>query len=333
MVRRQVTVNRRALRLAVACATLLASSLAAQSVSPRRGTVRREAFHSAALGVTKHYLVYLPPSYASSHRRYPVAYYLHGVGGNEGDWMVRGHLAEAEDSLVAAGGAEMILVTPDGDDSFYTTWRQPPTPAECADSLLAEAPADYCVRQARYAEYVARDLVRWVDAHYRTRADRAHRGIAGLSMGGYGAVTLALEFPDVFAAAASHSGVLSLLVDRSGSATPRYFTSLDSLHARFSGYWKQIHWAFGDSLEGWRAGEPSRMAAELRERGATIPALYMDVGRSDPYASATRAFASELDRLGVAHEVHELDGSHTWKYWSSNVPRSLAWLAARIARR
>src|SRR5580765_444325 len=110
------------------------------------------------------------------------------------------------DSLVAAGMPEMIVVMPDGDDGWYTTWnwlgdwaackRKPPRPDEAADR--------YCVPWPHYDDYIARDLVSYIDSHYRTRADRAHRGIAGLSMGGYGAIALALGYPDVFAAAASH---------------------------------------------------------------------------------------------------------------------------------
>src|SRR5256886_14457119 len=105
----------------------------------------------------------------------------------------------------------MILVMPEGDDGWYTNWEEAPEPyAAClADTLLNRAAPALCVRSARYAEYIARDLVRHVDSTYRTLADRRHRGIAGLSMGGYGAVTIALEHPDVFSAGGGHSGAAS----------------------------------------------------------------------------------------------------------------------------
>ena len=114
------------------------------------------------------------------------------------------------DSLVAAGRPEMILVFPDGDDGWYTTWNALNNTAACrADTLRREPAATYCVPWPKYDEYVARELVAHVDSSYRTHPRREHRGIAGLSMGGYGAISLALRYPDVFAAAASHSGVLS----------------------------------------------------------------------------------------------------------------------------
>lgn len=306
---------------------------AATQQAVRHGTVRRVAFHSEALGVDKHYFVYLPPSYDATRRRFPVVYYLNGVFGGEADWITHGHLVEVADSLVSDGKPEMIIVTPDGDDGFYTNWHIPASPAACADSILSEAPDDGCVVYARYDDYIAHDLVRDVDRRFRTRADRAHRAIAGLSMGGYGAIALALRHPDLFAAAASHSGLLSPLADRSGATPPAYFTSMDSLAARYSAYWAKIHGAFGDSLSGWRDEDPTHLAAVAITNGAELPALYFDVGRSDPYVGESRAFAFELQRLGIPYEYHEWSGSHTWRYWSTHVPESLAWIADRIGGR
>ncbi|HXD23675.1 MAG TPA: alpha/beta hydrolase-fold protein, partial [Gemmatimonadaceae bacterium] len=81
------------------------------------GTVRTDSFWSQALGVHKHVEVYLPPSYADHpDRRYPVAYYLHGMFGSETDWVKLGHLDATMDSLIATGMPEMIVVMPDGDD-------------------------------------------------------------------------------------------------------------------------------------------------------------------------------------------------------------------------
>lgn len=310
---------------------LLLATTVFTAAPPRHGDVRRVTFHSAALGVDKHYFVYLPPSYASG-RRFPVVYYLHGVGGGEGDWITRGHLVEVADSLVAAGHPQLIIVTPDGDDGFYTNWHLPASPAACADSILSEAPDDGCVVTPRYDDYIAHDLVADVDRRFHTRADRAHRAVAGLSMGGYGAMAVALRHPDRFAAAASHSGVVSPLADRSGATTPHYFTSMDSLRARYSGYWAKIHGAFGDSLSGWQSEDPARIAFDDLQRGAKMPALYLDCGSSDPYVGESRAFTAELKRMDIPFEYHEWSGSHTWRYWSTHVPESLAWIGEEIGK-
>src|SRR5207249_9712400 len=98
---------------------LLCSATAAAQRTPRHGTVRGDAFYAASLGVTKHLLVYLPPSYATtSKRRYPVVYYLHGLSGRESDWLSVGAIDAVADSLIAAGMHEVIIVLPDGDDSW-----------------------------------------------------------------------------------------------------------------------------------------------------------------------------------------------------------------------
>ena len=139
----------------------------------------------------------------------------------------------------------MILVFPDGDSGWYANWAEPRDPAECAaDSTLAEAAETYCVVRDRYDDYIARDLVAHIDSSYRTIPDRDHRGIAGLSMGGYGAVTLALTHPEEFAAAASHSGVLSPFYagPHPFDGTPHYYPSADSAAVAWGarGQWAMI---------------------------------------------------------------------------------------------
>src|SRR5207248_9890419 len=133
---------------------------------------------------------------------------LHGLTRDAADWVSLAGIDVVAGSLIAGGSSEMILVMPDGDDGWYTNWEEAPEPyAAClADTLLNRAAPALCVVQARYEDYIARDLVRHVDSTYRTLADRRHRGIAGLSMGGYGAATSALAHPAVFSAAASQSG-------------------------------------------------------------------------------------------------------------------------------
>ncbi|MGE5761294.1 MAG: alpha/beta hydrolase [Gemmatimonadota bacterium] len=302
----------------------------------RPGTVRSERFFSPALGGWKRYFVYLPPSYdRRPTHRYPVAYYLHGLSGNESDWLSRADIAGVMDSLIAAGAPELILVLPDGDNGWYATWSEPGDSAACAaDSTLAEAAATYCVAHQHYDDYVAVDLVTHIDATYRTIADRAHRGIAGLSMGGYGAVTLALRYPAAFAAAASHSGVLSpFYAGPHPFAEPaRYLTSPDSLPAVWGGLWPWMAPVFGADTVRWWAGDPAHLVRRLLGMHRPVPALFFDVGTSDSHADENRAFHAELTALGVEHEYAEWPGKHNWPYWHAHVAESLAWLARRLTR-
>ena len=195
----------------VALSLLLSASLGAQTArSSATGRVRTDTLWSQALGTTKQLVVWLPPSYdREPGRRYPVAYYLHGAWGSEWDWVRAGKVDQVLDSLVTAGMGEMIVVMPDGDDGFYTTWNSLGNYADCTrHPPERESAATYCVPWPHYDDYIARDLVAHVDSTFRTLGDARHRAIAGLSMGGYGAIALALGYPDVFSAAASHSGVV-----------------------------------------------------------------------------------------------------------------------------
>jgi S-formylglutathione hydrolase FrmB len=184
-----------------------------------------------------------------------------------------------------------------------------------------------------YDDYVARDLVARVDSAYRTVPDRAHRGIAGLSMGGYGAVSLALRYPDVWSAAVSHSGVLAPLLasPKPYAAPPRWAAAPDSLRARYGGIWATLPRAFGRDTMGWWARDPGRLAARLqRDRPALVPALFVDTGTEDTYVDQNRAFRDVLTSLGVAHHYAEWPGAHGWSYWRTHAPESLAWLAQRL---
>jgi S-formylglutathione hydrolase FrmB len=275
-----------------------------------RGAVVTDSFWSQALATRKQVVVYLPPSYAAAPaRRYPVAYYLHGRGGRETDWTARGQLAAVMDSVVASGLQEMIVVMPDGDDGWYTTWNTLPSYDDCLRHAPAtEPPRAFCVPWPHYDDYIARDLVRFVDGRYRTRAQPAARALAGVDMGGYGALTLALQYPDVFSAAVSHSGVLA----------PGDRVAFRAI--------------FGADSLAWRAHDPIFLLDRARSRHAPLPALYADWGAGDAGAPGNRAFRDSVALRHVALDAREHAGGHSWEYWRGHAGESIAWIAARIAR-
>jgi S-formylglutathione hydrolase FrmB len=334
--------HRRASTTAFLAAALgLAGSLAASPcAAAAQGRVDSATFWSQSLGIRKRFLVWLPPSYDTApQRRYPVAYYLHGLWGSEHNWTGLGSLHRSLESLTAAGMPELIVVMPDGDDGWYTTWNWlgdwdgcrrgfTPRPGDTVDS--------YCVPWPHYDDYIARDLVAYVDSTWRTRADRSHRAIAGLSMGGYGAIALALSYPDVFTAAASHSGLLSPLYigGHPFSAPPRYAPDLDALSASYGErLWPLMRPMFGPDTAGWWSRDPSRKARRLAQRDRdSLPALMIDVGVDDRLAvDQTRAFHHELQALRIPHVYAEWPGDHSWAYWTLHARESLRWIAARIA--
>jgi enterochelin esterase-like enzyme len=334
------------------CLALSARAGAAVAQSPRgpiaattrAGQTATHAFWSQSLGTRKNYVVYLPPSYASDGaRRFPVAYYLHGLWGAETDWVQRGRLDVVMDSLVAAGGPEMIVVMPDGDDGWYTTWNFLGDYAGCrraharasTDTAHVEDASTYCVPWPKYDDYIARDLVAHVDSAYRTIARREARGIAGLSMGGYGAITLALRYPEVFSAAASHSGVLSPLYAGGHPFTPPpvYASEEGTLRTRWRSFWFSMGPAFGRDTIGWWARDPARIARRAKRTAVSpLPALFADVGTEDDFVDENRAFRAELASSGIALDYAEWPGAHSWPYWQAHVAQSLTWLGTRIGK-
>lgn len=302
--------------------------------APARGTVLLRSFFSAALGARKRYLVYLPASYSRGTRRYPVAYLLHGRTGNEADWIARGDLDSVADSVFAFGTPELILVMPDGDNSFWVNWASSPGYSACArDSLLEEAAPSFCVSSARYGDYLAHDLVAQVDSAFRTLSTRAHRGVLGLSMGGTGALTLALTYPEVFAATAAFSAPQPFYLGPHPYQPPaRQAESLQAVETdlgRPLGPLTRARW--GADSAGWWRHDPERAARRLRSAGGRFPALWLEVGRQDPYLDENRALAAALRELGVAHQFLERDGGHQWAYWRAHLGEGLRWLGSRIA--
>lgn len=305
------------------------------TVASTAGAVLSETFWSQSLGTNKRMRVYLPPSYRrDSTRRYPVVYYLHGLTGNEDDWVKQGQLPATMDSLIAAGGDEMIIVMPDGDNSWYTTWHALPDMAACRnDSTRRESVETFCVPWPHYDDYIARDLVAFVDERFRTKAERAHRAIAGLSMGGYGAITLALRYPTVYVAAASHSGVLApaLVEPRTAGAPARLARSITELRDVAARRYAMLESAFGPDTISWYAREPGRLAGRLVTAGTALPALRIDCGLNDSLLSQNQFFVTTLRTLGVSHEYAEHPGGHEWTYWRDRLPGSLRWLMQHVA--
>lgn len=315
-----------------------ASAVAAAGVAPSR--VVTEHLHSEALGVDKAVQVYLPRGYdAQPARRWPVFYYLHGLGGNETNWIGKGKLDAAADQLALAA----IVVMPDGDDSFYVDSALPIDFDKCKKDGAGlfepgHEPFDTaCVRTRAYETYIARDLVGWVDAHYRTIARRDGRAIAGLSMGGFGAMSLALRHPDAFAAAASHSGALALLY-----RGPRPFAPGKTELATDVSDWAKggpiVAWiraVLGGDIATWKAHDVVELAGKLPPgAGPGKVALYIDCGTEDDFALQDNAqYVHEaLTARHIDHEFFLGPGKHDFAFWTARVPQSLAFLRDHTAR-
>lgn len=307
------------------------------STAAAAGTVATRTFHSKALGVDKDYVVYLPAGYdARPDARWPVFYYLHGLTGSETNWVKHGYLDKTADRL----GLAAIVVMPDGDDDFYIDSAMPIDYAACMKDGSGLFPlsghssrAKECVRHRAYETYIVDDLVHEIDGHFRTIATREGRAIAGLSMGGYGALVLAMRHLDMFAAAASHSGVDALLYagphpyDASAVQLWDDPTKLDSKLGPF-GRW--LRGLYGDELANYRAHDPATLIDALAPGQL---AIYLDCGSEDDFQlDATAAYLHDrLRARKLDHTYYVGPGKHDFTFWAPRVEHSLAFLRDHTA--
>lgn len=217
---------------------------------------------------------------------YPVLYLLHGLSDDHSAWFRRTSLERY------AANMNLAIVMPDGGRSFYVNHKEQP--------FLA------------YERFMTEDLINFTDRTFRTIPNKTGRAIAGLSMGGYGAMKLALSHPDLYAAAISHSGALT---------QGRY--ALDPGN-EWNGQW--VPW-FGR----WPKGGGDDLSA-LAERvpKSKRPKLRIDCGRKDFLIDANRAYHKHLMKIRYSHEYAEHPGVHDWVYWDLHIRDTLAFVAKTL---
>ena len=291
--------SRRALAAPLALLLLAAAGVAALAQEAAR--VETVQFESRLVGRALPYKVVLPPGYreaGAARTRYPVLYLLHGLTGHHTDWLSRTRLSGY------AAEYRMIVVTPEGDDGWYT------------DS--ASVPSD------KYESYFVRELMPDVERRFRTIEARGGRAVAGLSMGGYGALKFGLKYPERFALAASMSGAVSAASFRTGADIRSDFIR------------RSLVQTFGEGdTETKRANDLFRLVRDLEPaRAAALPFLYLDCGTEDPLQllGPNRALADLFVERGVAHEYRQLPGRHDWAYWGQQVQEVLRLAARRLAQ-
>ena len=246
-----------------------------QPAASAAGRTESRSFFSPILGRQMPFIVHLPPGYDTElNRRYPVLYMLHGLSGTDEEWTWY-QLFDTADAMIRQEEIEpLILVLPQGDDSYWV---------------------DHAGGGPRWGAYTAVDIVGEIDRSYRTLADRAHRGIGGLSMGADGALQLALNYPDVFGIAIGNSAVL-----RRHDTAPSYF---------------------GDSA--WfRAHDPVSLFAD-RPGIARELAIELDVGFDDQWRPNVEALHSQLVSEAIPHAWQENPGAHDAAYWTARIPDDL----------
>lgn len=296
----------------------------------------KHSFHSTSLGVAKSYYIYLPATYESEpYRRWPVLYLLHGMTQDETAWPMQGQLGPIAD----AAAFPAIVVMPDGDNSFYSNAATPTKYQAClaTGAGLLDPRVDHataCVRTPNYEDYIVGDLLAEIDSHYRTKPDRAARAIAGLSMGGFGAFMLAMRHTDLFSAAASHSGVLTLLF-----AGPYPYQKNNVRLVQDVATWGEdigvfgrwFRGVFGAQRDNWLDHDPSELVQRMPVGALS---LYLDCGSEDEFVlyNGARYVHDLLLERGIEHQYYIGAGRHSFDFWRSRLPSSLQFFAAHFAK-
>ena len=225
-------------------------------------------------------VVITPDNYATANQL-PVLYLLHGHSGNYADWITKAKGFEKYSDLF-----NMIIVCPDGG---YSSWYW-------------DSPVDSAFK---YETYVSKELVQWIDGKYKTIKDRAGRGITGLSMGGHGALYLAIKHQDVFGAAGSMSGGVDI----------RPFPDGWDMYKRLGTY--------ATNPQNWEKHTVINMLHLLKPKSLSI---MIDCGVGDFFFAVNKKLHEELAYRNIPHDFITRPGEHNWPYWNNAIGYQLMFM-------
>jgi S-formylglutathione hydrolase FrmB len=247
------------------------------------------------------YCIVLPPTYdADKARHFPILYFLHGLGDNEQSFIHTGAWNLTEDMREKGEMKEFLIATPDGGASFYINSKDGKT---------------------RYEDFLMQEFLPFIEKRYRVEPGRGHRAVAGISMGGYGALHLAFRHPQLFISVSAHSPALIEKLPLFLGPTP------NSPRSRVLGG------VFGvppDPLF-WDRNSPIVLARTADLQGLKI---YFDCGEEDDYGFDAGAAALDkvLTARRIPHEYHLYPGHHDPAYFGEHLPASLVFASRAFSK-
>jgi enterochelin esterase-like enzyme len=277
--------------------------------------------------------VYLPPSYATSpNRRYPVIYFLHGYAAHAESYWKSLSVPAAADAAIADGSAhEMLLVLPDA----FTVYD---------GSMFSNSPTT-----GDWEAFIAKDLIGYIDSHYRTIAERSSRGLAGHSMGGYGTVRIGMKHPEAFSALYAMSSCCLMndpqrMLPGASANQPPTGALAHALSAQAAAWAPNTlnppQYFDLPSKDGelqpliaakWTANSPLLMIDQFVPGLKMYRAITLDVGTKDPFLTTNTQLDQALTRLGVAHNFETYDGDHGSRITARFAARVLPFFSANLA--
>ncbi|MDH4058976.1 MAG: esterase family protein [Cyclobacteriaceae bacterium] len=276
---------------------LLTSIYATAQVGVIRESLK---FKSAILGKEVEYSLYLPPDYDQSNRRYPVLHLLHGYTDDETGWTQFGEVKAIADRALQKGEmTSMIIAMPDGGVGWYIN---------SADEKV------------KYEDFFIKEFIPHIDATLRTRAEKRYRSIAGLSMGGHGAMIMALKHPSLFSVCAPLSaGIITreAIITMPEENWNNVFAipyGKNNGEERLTDH-LQNNWVLG-LVEAADADEIKKVK------------YYIDCGDKDFLIKGNMTLHSMLIDKKVSHEFRVREGIHNWEYWRDSLPEVFKFVSA-----
>jgi S-formylglutathione hydrolase FrmB len=267
--------------------------------------IEQQIIKSVILGKNVKYTVYLPADYNLSERSYPVVYLLHGYSDDNTGWLQFGEINRYADKAIADGTIPpMIIIMPNGDSSWYIN--------------------SYDGKE-KYEDFFIKEFMPSVEKTFRIKAEKRYRGIAGLSMGGYGTLIYALKYPELFAAAAPLSG--AVFTDDEILSTPQdhWEITFGQLYgrglkdkARLNNFW------YSNSI--LKIVE-TKSADDLKD-----VRYWIDCGDDDFLTKGNCMLHLALTAKRVPHEFRVRDGAHNWTYWRTGITDALHFIGESFSQ-
>jgi len=278
------------------CTLLLFQFAIAQSAGK---VIEERTVNSALLNRPVKYTVYLPADYEKSERNYPVVYLLHGYTDNHTGWLQFGEINRYADQAIAAGTIPpMIIVMPNGDSSWYIN--------------------SYDGKE-KYEDFFVKEFMPAIEKTYRIKAEKKYRGVAGLSMGGYGSLLYALKYPELFAAAAPLSAAVFDDDAMLGMADKNFEITFGPLFGRGLKGKDRLNKAWYDNAI-LKIVE-TKSADDLKK-----VRYWIDCGDDDFLTKGNCLLHILLTDKKVPHEYRVRDGAHSWTYWRTGITDALQFI-------
>ena len=241
------------------------------------GTVSKVWYESPTAGLTRRLTVYTPAGYETSGKEYPVLYLLHGIGGDENAWSELGRAAQILDNLIAQGKAEpMLVVMTNGNIS------QEACPGETSEGFRVPTMMLPKTMEGSF-ETAFPDVVKFVEKTYRVKKDKAHRAIAGLSMGGFHSLFISINNPDTF----DYVGLFSAAVDQQQNTA--------------NGGFPNIYADRNQKIDNLFSKHPKL--------------FWIGIGKTDFLFKNNNDLRAYLDSKQHKYTYLETEGGHIWRNW------------------